>query len=136
MTHASTQPPRLRDRAMAQLWGRVEWFALAILPRGPLRKRVIARVDRELSHNRQSRPEALKRLKRAESQLRSVGEMIQAGRSFLDVAQQLHETERALREAKKMFINGYLDHRLNLVDSKSPQVRASVEEFKTIAKYL
>jgi hypothetical protein len=29
-----------------------------------------------------------------------------------------------------------LESGLNLVDSKSPQVRASVEQFKTIAKYL
>jgi DNA-binding FrmR family transcriptional regulator len=90
-----------------------------------------------LSSAHQSHPEVLKRLKRAEGQLRSVGEMIEAGRSCLDVAQQLHAAERAVREAKKTFINEHLDHCLDhVVDAKSPQARASVDEFKTIAKYL
>jgi uncharacterized protein len=85
----------------------------------------------------QSHPEVLKRLKRAEGQLRSVGEMIEAGRSCLEVAQQLHAAERAVREAKKTFINDHLDHCLDhVVDAKSAQARASVDEFKTIAKYL
>jgi DNA-binding FrmR family transcriptional regulator len=85
----------------------------------------------------QSHPEVLKRLRRAEGQLRSVAEMIEAGRPCLDVAQQLHAAERAVREAKKTFINDHLEHCLDhIVDAKSPQARASVEEFKTIAKYL
>ena len=85
----------------------------------------------------QSFAEVLKRLKRAESQLRRVGEMIEAGPSFLDVVQQLHAAERAVREAKQTFVNGHLDHCLDhVVDSKSLQARASVDEFKIIAKYL
>jgi DNA-binding FrmR family transcriptional regulator len=85
----------------------------------------------------QSHAEVLKRLKRAESQLRRVGEMIDAGQSFLDVVQQLHAAERAVREAKKTFLNDHLDHCLDrVVDSTSPQARASVDEFKIIAKYL
>ena len=84
----------------------------------------------------QSHPEVLKRLKRAEGQLRSVAEMIEAGRSCLDVAQQLHAAERAVREAKKTFINDHLDHCLDHVDAKTPQARVSIDEFKTIAKYL
>jgi uncharacterized protein len=85
----------------------------------------------------QSHPEVLKRLKRAEGQLRSVGEMIEAGRPCLDVAQQLHAAERAVREAKKTFINDHLDHCLDhVIDARSSQARASVDEFKTIAKYL
>jgi DNA-binding FrmR family transcriptional regulator len=82
-------------------------------------------------------PEVLKRLKRAEGQLRSVGEMIEAGRSCLEVAQQLQAAERAVREAKKTFINDHLDHCLDhVVGTRSPEARASVDEFKTIAKYL
>lgn len=82
-------------------------------------------------------PEVRKRLKRAEGQLRSVGEMIEAGRACLEVAQQLQAAERAVREAKKAFINDHLDHCLDhVVNAKSPQARASVDEFKTIAKYL
>jgi uncharacterized protein len=42
-----------------------------------------------------------------------------------------------VREAKKTFINDHLDHCLDqVVEAKSPQARASVDEFKTIAKYL
>jgi DNA-binding FrmR family transcriptional regulator len=85
----------------------------------------------------QSHPEVLQRLKRAEGQLRSIAEMIAAGRSCLEVAQQLHAAERAVREAKKTFINDHLDHCLDhVVDARTPQARASVGEFKTIAKYL
>jgi uncharacterized protein len=90
-----------------------------------------------LPNPHQSHPEVLKRLKRAEGQLRSVAEMIEAGRSCLDVAQQLHAAERAVREAKKTFINDHLNHCLDhVIDAKSTQARASVDEFKTIAKYL
>ena len=82
-------------------------------------------------------PEVLKRLRRAEGQLRSVGEMIEAGRACLDVAQQLQAAERAVREAKKTFINDHLDHCLNNVaNAKNPEARASIDDFKTIAKYL
>ena len=85
----------------------------------------------------QSFAEVLKRLKRAESQLRRAGEMIEAGRSFLDVAEQLYAAERTVRDAKKTFINDHLDHCLDHVaDSTSPEARASADEFKNIAKYL
>jgi DNA-binding FrmR family transcriptional regulator len=85
----------------------------------------------------QSFAEVLKRLKRAESQLRRVGELIEAGRSFLDVAQQLYAAERTMRDAKKAFINDHLDHCLvHVVDSRSPDACASVDELKIIAKYL
>jgi DNA-binding FrmR family transcriptional regulator len=85
----------------------------------------------------QTHPEVLKRLKRAEGQLRSVGEMIEAGRACLEVAQQLQAAERAVREAKKTFINDHLEHCLDhVVNAKGPQARASIDEFKRIAKYL
>jgi uncharacterized protein len=85
----------------------------------------------------QSFAEVLKRLKRAESRLRRAGEMIEAGRSFLDVAHQLYAAERTVRDAKKTFINDHLDHCLDqVVDSTSPEACASVDEFKNIAKYL
>ncbi len=84
-----------------------------------------------------SHPEVLKRLKRAAGQLRSVGEMIEAGRPCLEVAQQLQAAERAVREAKKAFINDHLNHCLDhVVDAKSSQARASVDEFRVIARYL
>jgi len=82
-------------------------------------------------------PEVLKRLRRAAGQLRSIGEMIEAGRPCLEVAQQLQAAERAVREAKKTFINDHLNHCLqHVVETKGPQARISVDEFRTIAKYL
>jgi uncharacterized protein len=84
-----------------------------------------------------SHPEVLKRLKRAEGQLRSIAQMIVARRPCLDVAQQLQAAERAVREAKKTFINDHLDHCLDhVLDVKGPGARTSVNEFKTIARYL
>jgi uncharacterized protein len=42
-----------------------------------------------------------------------------------------------VREAKKTFIHDHLEHCLDdVIDAKSPQARASVDEFKIIAKYL
>jgi len=85
----------------------------------------------------QTHPEVLKRLKRAEGQLRSIGAMIEAGRPCVEVAQQLQAAEKAVREAKKTFINDHLDHCLTrVVEAGSSQSRASFDEFKTIARYL
>jgi DNA-binding FrmR family transcriptional regulator len=85
----------------------------------------------------ETHPEVLKRLKRAEGQLRSIGAMIEAGRPCLDIAQQLQAAESAVREAKKTFINDHLDHCLDqVVDSRTPKARRSIDEFRTIAKYL
>ena len=82
-------------------------------------------------------PEVLKRLRRAAGQLRSIGEMIEAGRPCLEVAQQLQAAERAVREAKKTFINDHLNHCLqHVIETKGAQARISVDEFRTIAKYL
>ena len=85
----------------------------------------------------ETHPEVLKRLRRAAGQLRSIGEMIEAGRPCLEVAQQLQAAERAVREAKKTFINDHLNHCLqHVVETQGSQARISVDEFRTIAKYL
>jgi hypothetical protein NreA len=85
----------------------------------------------------ETHPGVLKRLKRAQGQLASIGRMIEAGRPCLDVAQQLQAAESAVREAKKVFINDHLDHCLDhVVDAKSSRARSAVDEFKTIARYL
>ena len=46
MTHAPARPPVLGERIIAGLLGILEWFALSVLPRGPLRKRLLGLVDR------------------------------------------------------------------------------------------
>jgi DNA-binding FrmR family transcriptional regulator len=88
-------------------------------------------------HLHETHPEITKRLRRAEGHLRSVIDMIGAGRSCLDLAQQLHAVEKAIGQAKKTLIQDHLDHCLDVVvDSSATDRRQSINEFKIIAKYL
>jgi hypothetical protein len=55
MSHAPTRPPVLRERIIAGLLGILEGFALSVLPRRPLRKRLLGLVDRAFARmHRQS----------------------------------------------------------------------------------
>ena len=54
-----------------------------------------------MSGTHQTHPDIVKRLKRADGHLRGVVEMIEGGRSCLDIAQQLHAVEKAINEAKR-----------------------------------
>lgn len=88
-------------------------------------------------HLHHTHPEITKRLKRAEGHLHSVIGMIEAGRSCLDLAQQLHAVEKAIGQAKKTLIQDHLDHCLDIaMDLPAKERRQAVDEFKTIAKYL
>lgn len=85
----------------------------------------------------QSHPEIVKRLKRAEGHLRSVIEMIENGRTCLDIAQQLHAVEKAVANAKRTLIHDHIDHCLELTVGPMPRgARGPLEEFKEITKYL
>jgi DNA-binding FrmR family transcriptional regulator len=88
-------------------------------------------------HLHETHPEIAKRLRRAEGHLRSIVEMIEAGRSCLDIAQQLHAVEKAVCQAKKTLIHDHLDHCLEQAVGRleRPQ-RGAVDEFKSITKYL
>lgn len=82
-------------------------------------------------------PDIVKRLRRAEGHLRSVAEMIEAGRPCLDIAQQLQAVEKAIEQAKRALIEDHLDHCLERAVGAAPgDRRRSVDEFKQIAKYL
>ena len=83
-------------------------------------------------HVHQTHPEIVKRLKRAEGHLRSIVEMIEAGRACVDVAQQLHAVEKAVCQAKKTLIHDHVDHCLE----RAAGARGPLAEFKEIAKYL
>ena len=86
---------------------------------------------------RQSHPDTVKRLKRAEGHLRSVIDMIEAGRPCIDIAQQLHAVEKAIGQAKRTLIQDHLDHCLEDAVGPLPrEQRRSVDEFKEITKYL
>ena len=84
-----------------------------------------------------SHPDVVLRLKRAEGHLRSTIAMIEAGRSCLELAQQLHAIERAVVNAKKALIHDHIDHCLEaqLVSDPAAAKRA-VAETRQLSKYL
>ncbi len=85
----------------------------------------------------QSHPDIIKRLRRAEGHLRSIIGMIEQGRACLELAQQLHAVENAIREAKKALIHDHLDNCLEAaVGPASREARTPIDEFKAITKYL
>jgi DNA-binding FrmR family transcriptional regulator len=89
------------------------------------------------SARHQSHPAVLKRLRRAAGHLQKVIVMIEEGRPCLDLAQQLHAVESAIREAKKTLVHDHLDHCLDAaMGPTSRQARAPIDEFKAITKYL
>ena len=81
--------------------------------------------------------DVVNRLKRAEGHLRKLIEMIESRRECLDVAQQLHAIEKAIQNAKKVYIHDHIDNCIDEV-AKAPnrRKRDSLELFKEIAKYL
>ena len=82
-----------------------------------------------------SHPAIAKRLKRAAGHLGAVIDMIEAGRSCLDLTQQLHAVEAAVSAAKKALIHDHIDHCLqHAVETDGGG--ASIDEFKEITKYL
>jgi len=88
-------------------------------------------------HIHGTHPEIVKRLRRAEGHLRSIVEMIEAGRPCVDVAQQLQAVEKAVCQAKKTFIQDHIDHCLEAAVGPLPrEQRGAVDEFKSITKYL
>ena len=91
----------------------------------------------EQLHLHETHPEIVKRLKRADGHLKGIIEMIETGRSCIDVAQQLHAVEKAIGQAKKTLIQDHLDHCLEDVVGPLPRdQRRSIDEFKLITKYL
>ena len=77
------------------------------------------------------------RLKRAEGHLRSTISMIEAGRSCLELAQQLHAIEKAVANAKKALIHDHIEHCLDAqIETNPNDAKAAISEFKEISKYL
>jgi DNA-binding FrmR family transcriptional regulator len=82
-------------------------------------------------------PDIVKRLKRAAGHLQTIITMIEAERSCLELAQQLHAVEKAIANAKKMLIHDHIDHCLDeSVSHDGPVARKALDEFKDITKYL
>lgn len=85
----------------------------------------------------ESHPAIVKRLRRASGHLNSTIEMIEHGRSCLDIAQQLQAVEKAILQAKKTLIQDHLDHCLDdVVGSLENEQRHVLDEFKEITRYL
>ena len=76
-------------------------------------------------------PALIARLKRADGHLRSVIEMIEAGKPCLEIAQQMQAVEKAVANAKRALIHDHMDHCLDT--DHSPEDRA---ELKAISRYL
>ena len=79
----------------------------------------------------------VKRLKRANGHLKSIVDMLEAGRPCLDIAQQLQAVEKAVANAKKALVHDHIDHCLEHAVAKEGMGSAdAVREFKKISKYL
>ncbi|MFL9896188.1 MULTISPECIES: metal-sensing transcriptional repressor [Paraburkholderia] len=92
-------------------------------------------MDKKTLH--ESHPAIVLRLKRAEGHLRSTIAMIEAGRSCVDVAQQLHAIEKAVTNAKRALIHDHIDHCLDTQSgSDTTSVKTALAEFREISKYL
>lgn len=88
-------------------------------------------------HLHSSHPRVINRLKRAGGHLQNVIVMLEDGRSCLDVVQQLQAVESAIHAAKKTLIHDHLDHCLDAaLQEQAKGKESSMDEFKTIAKYL
>jgi DNA-binding FrmR family transcriptional regulator len=88
-------------------------------------------------HTHETHTDIIKRLKRADGHLKSVIAMIEAGKPCVDIAQQLHAVEKAISNAKRNLIQDHLDHCLeDTVGALPREKRQSIDEFKTITKYL
>ena len=84
-----------------------------------------------------SHPQIIKRLKRAQGHLGSVIGMIEAGRSCLELAQQLHAVEKAIQQAKRVLVQDHIEHCLDdAIGPLEPEQRSRVDDFKAIARYL
>lgn len=88
-------------------------------------------------HTHTSHPAIIKRLRRASGHLSSTIEMLEQGRTCLDVAQQLQAVEKAVQQAKKALIQDHLNHCLeHLVGPLDVDQSHAMEEFKEITRYL
>jgi uncharacterized protein len=88
-----------------------------------------------MSHH--THPEVIKRLKRADGHLQTIVDMIEQGRPYVQIAQQLEAVERAIENAKKALIHDRIDQCLDrVVEASGSKGRAALKELKVIAKYL
>jgi uncharacterized protein len=119
-------------RSTCQLWRRIVGLA------DPLQEdRIIPLGNTAAPALHRSHPEIIRRLRRAEGHLRTIIDMIEAGRGCLDLAQQLHAVEKAVANAKRALIHDHIDNCLEQAAGPLPrEARGPIDEFKEITKYL
>ena len=82
-------------------------------------------------------PDVVKRLKRADGHLQTIIAMIEQGRPYVQLAQQLEAVERAIENAKKALIHDYIAQALErAAQDPGPKGRAALRQIRAIAKYL
>jgi DNA-binding FrmR family transcriptional regulator len=69
-------------------------------------------------------PDVVKRLKRADGHLQTIIEMIEQGRPYVQLAQQLEAVERAIENAKKALIHDYIEQCLDRANAAHRAARA------------
>jgi len=85
----------------------------------------------------QSHAAIANRLKRAKGHLEAIVTMIDEQRDCAEIAQQMHAVIRALENAKTVFIHDHIDHCLeSTIGPVDRKQRATIDQFKTITKYL
>jgi uncharacterized protein len=80
-----------------------------------------------------SHPAIALRLKRANGHLAAVLQMFEDKRPCLDLAQQLHAIESAVRKAKHELVHDHIEHCL---DGGERGAKAALREMKQLMKYL
>lgn len=84
-----------------------------------------------------SHPHVLKRLQRAKGHLEKVIAMVHDEKPCLEVAQQLHAVEHAIKNAKQIYVKDHIDHCLDeTISAKTKNKKNKISEFKEITKYL
>ena len=78
----------------------------------------------------------IKRLKRAQGHLKSVIEMMEAGRPCMEVAQQLHAVVGALENAKVEFMESHINTCFEEAIHNPASAEQVLRDFKTITTYL
>ena len=82
-----------------------------------------------------SHADIIVRRKRAHGHLDSVLTMFAAGRSCVDLSQQLHAVEKAVSNAKRELIYDHIENCLG-DGANGTDSQAALREFKALSKYL
>jgi DNA-binding FrmR family transcriptional regulator len=82
-------------------------------------------------------PAIIRRLKRADGHLQAIIEMIEQGRSCVQIAQQLQAVENAIDNAKKALIHDHISECIERpLKAVGPAGRVPLKELRLIARYL